>query len=105
RARGWRLTARLVESASANWEKPDRGIWEVRGEEKHFLSSKVMCWVACDRGARLARVREAREHAARWQAKADEIKADILEHGCKDGVFTQHYDTVGLDASALLIPL
>ena len=69
------------------------------------MSSKVMCWVACDRGARLARLREAHEHAARWQAHADEIKADIIEHGCKDGVFTQHYETDALDASALLIPL
>jgi GH15 family glucan-1,4-alpha-glucosidase len=69
------------------------------------VSSKVMCWVACDRGARLARLREANEHAERWQAHADEIKADIIEHGCKDGVFTQHYETEGLDASALLIPL
>jgi GH15 family glucan-1,4-alpha-glucosidase len=64
-----------------------------------------MCWVACDRGARLARIRDAHDHAARWQTHADEIKADIIEHGCKDGVFTQHYDTDALDASALLIPL
>ena len=77
----------------------------MRGEDKHFVSSKVMCWVACDRGARLARLREAREHAERWQAHADEIKADIIAHGCKQGVFTQHYETESLDASALLIPL
>jgi GH15 family glucan-1,4-alpha-glucosidase len=64
-----------------------------------------MCWVACDRGARLAALREQHEHAVRWQAHADEIKADIIEHGCKNGVFTQHYETDSLDASALLIPL
>lgn len=103
--RRWPLIERLVENAIANWEKPDRGIWEVRGEPRHFLSSKVMCWVACDRGARLARLREQHDHADKWQLKADEIKADILERGCKDGVFTQHYETDALDASALLIPL
>ena len=103
--RRWPLIERLVEAAIENWKLPDRGIWEVRGEDKHFVSSKVMCWVACDRGARLARLREAHEHAERWQAHADEIKADIIEHGCKDGVFTQHYETDALDASALLIPL
>ena len=103
--RRWPLIERLVEAAIENWKLPDRGIWEVRGEDKHFVSSKVMCWVACDRGARLARLREAHEHAERWQAHADEIKADIIEHGCKDGVFTQHYETEALDASALLIPL
>ena len=64
-----------------------------------------MCWVACDRGSRLATLREAHEHAVPLARKADEIKADILERGCKDGVFTQHYDTDALDASALLIPL
>ena len=69
------------------------------------MSSKVMCWVACDRGSRLAALREAHEHAAPLARKADEIKADIIEHGCKDGVFTQHYETDALDASALLIPL
>jgi alpha,alpha-trehalase len=103
--RRWPLIERLVEAAIENWKLPDRGIWEVRGEDKHFVSSKVMCWVACDRGARLARLREAHEHATRWQAHADEIKADVIEHGCKDGVFTQHYGTEALDASALLIPL
>jgi GH15 family glucan-1,4-alpha-glucosidase len=103
--RRWPLIERLVEAAIEHWQEPDRGIWEVRGEPRHFLSSKVMCWVACDRGARLARLREAHGHAERWQRKADEIKEEILEKGCKGGVFTQHYDTEALDASALLIPL
>jgi GH15 family glucan-1,4-alpha-glucosidase len=64
-----------------------------------------MCWVACDRGSRLATLRESHEQAAQWRAKADEIKADILDRGLKNGIFTQHYDTEALDASALLIPL
>jgi GH15 family glucan-1,4-alpha-glucosidase len=65
-----------------------------------------MCWVACDRGARLARLRHDRERAERWQAAADEIRADVCEHGVDErGVFTQHYDTDALDASCLLLPL
>ena len=78
----------------------------MRGEPKHFTSSKLMCWVALDRGARLAEIREERELAAQWQQIADEIKADICENGTReDGVFTQHYDTDALDASVLLMPL
>jgi GH15 family glucan-1,4-alpha-glucosidase len=65
-----------------------------------------MCWVAADRGARLAEIREELEYAARWQSAADEIKADICENALDDrGVFTQHYDTDALDASVLLMPL
>ena len=91
---------------SKNWREPDRGIWEVRGEPKHFTSSKLMCWVAADRGARLAEIRDELEHAARWQSAADEIKADILENGVDErGVFCQHYDTDALDASVLLMLL
>jgi alpha,alpha-trehalase len=95
-----------VDEAIAHWREPDRGIWEVRGEPKHFTSSKVMCWVACDRGARLARLRSAHDLAARWQSAADEIQQDILEHGVDErSVFTQHYDTDALDASVLLMVL
>jgi alpha,alpha-trehalase len=103
--RRWPLIKRLVQNAIDYWREPDRGMWEVRGEPKHFVSSKVMCWVACDRGARLARLREDHEQGDKWQEHADEIKNDILEHGCKDGVFVQHYDTDALDASCLLLPL
>jgi GH15 family glucan-1,4-alpha-glucosidase len=102
----WPLLIRQVESARENWRTPDRGIWEVRGDEKHFTSSKLMCWVALDRGARLAELREDWERAAEWRACADEIHADICENALDDrGVFTQHYDTTALDASVLLMPL
>jgi GH15 family glucan-1,4-alpha-glucosidase len=102
----WPILKRQVEQAIANWRDPDRGVWEVRGEPKHFTSSKVMCWVALDRGARLARMRDEPELAGRWQAVADEIHADVLSNGVDArGVFTQHYDTDALDASTLLIPL
>ncbi len=63
--RVWPILVRQVESAIEHWREPDRGIWEVRGEPKHFTSSKMMCWVACDRGARLAELREDRARAER----------------------------------------
>jgi GH15 family glucan-1,4-alpha-glucosidase len=104
--RMWPILQRQVESALEHWRKPDRGMWEVRGEPQHFTSSKLMCWVAADRGAALARLRDNHELADRWQAAADEIHADICEHGVDQrGVFTQHYDTEALDASLLLMPL
>jgi GH15 family glucan-1,4-alpha-glucosidase len=102
----WPILVRQVEAALEHWREPDRGMWEVRGDPKHFTSSKLMCWVAADRGAKLARLRDDDEHAKAWQAAADEIHADICEHGVDDrGVFTQHYDTDALDASLLLMPL
>src|SRR5206468_9004276 len=92
-----------VQCAIDNWREPDRGIWEVRGEPQHFTSSKIMCWVALDRGARLARLRE-EQCADEWQRVADEIHADICEHGVDErGVFTQHYGSTALDASCLQI--
>jgi GH15 family glucan-1,4-alpha-glucosidase len=104
--RMWTILGRLVEEAIAEWRQPDRGIWEIRGEPKHFTSSKVMCWVAVDRGVRLASLRGDLEIAQRWQVAADEIKADVLANGLDSrGVFTQHYDTTALDASLLLLPL
>ncbi|MEA2347560.1 MAG: alpha,alpha-trehalase [Thermoleophilaceae bacterium] len=104
--RVWPILERQVEAAIENWRDPDRGIWEVRGDPQHFTSSKLMCWVACDRGARLAELKDDEERAERWQAEADTIHADICEHGTDSrGVFCQHYDTDALDASVLLMPL
>jgi alpha,alpha-trehalase len=104
--RSWRLLSHAVEDTIAHWDKPDRGIWEVRGEPKHFVSSKMMCWVALDRGSRLAGMRGDADAAGRWAEIAADIKADILENGVDErGVFTQHYDTDALDASSLLMPL
>ena len=104
--RVWPTLCRQVESALAAWRDPDRGMWEVRGEPKHFTSSKLFCWVAADRGARLAAMHDEHELAARWQAAADEIHEDICEHGVDErGVFVQHYETNALDASLLLMPL
>jgi len=102
--RWWPILQRQVQQALDHWREPDCGMWEVRGEPKHFTSSKLLCWVAVERGARLARLREEWEIAKKWQAAADEIHADILEHGVDErGVFVQHYATRALDASVLLM--
>ncbi|HET7508994.1 MAG TPA: glycoside hydrolase family 15 protein [Solirubrobacterales bacterium] len=102
---GRQLIRYQVEAAIDAWPHPDQGIWESRGEPQHYVSSKLMMWVAVDRGARLARSHGFDEQAEEWQAKAEEFKAEILDRGVRDGVFRQHYDTDALDASLLLIPL
>jgi GH15 family glucan-1,4-alpha-glucosidase len=102
----WPIIKRQVDAAMAHWRDPDRGIWEVRGEPRHFTSSKLMCWVAVDRGARLAHIRADEATALRWEAAAGEIHADICANGLDQrGVFVQHYETEALDASVLLMPL
>jgi GH15 family glucan-1,4-alpha-glucosidase len=102
----WDMLGKLVENALKVWREPDRGIWEVRGEPRHFTASKVMCWVAADRGRYLARARGADEQADKWESAADEIHADICAHGVDDrGVFVQCYGESALDASALLVPI
>ena len=102
----WNGLAGFVDDALAHWQEPDQGIWEVRGDPKHFTASKVMCWVAASRGADLAEERGDDERAKRWRAGADEIKADVLAKDVsKRGVFRQHDETDGLDASLLLLPI
>ncbi|HEY0317385.1 MAG TPA: glycoside hydrolase family 15 protein [Solirubrobacterales bacterium] len=94
-----------VEAAIDAWPHPDQGIWESRGAPRHYVSSKLMIWVAVDRGARLARGLGFDGIADEWQEKADEFHAEILERGVRDGIFRQHYETDALDASLLLMPL
>jgi GH15 family glucan-1,4-alpha-glucosidase len=102
----WPVLSDQVRCAAEVWREPDQGIWETRGAPRHYVSSKLMCWVATDRGARLAERRGLDDDAHRWQALADEIHAEILERGVDErGVFRQHYETDALDASALLVPL
>jgi len=99
----WPLIKDQAECAQAVWRNPDQGIWEARGKPQHYVSSKLMCWVAMDRAAKLADIRGENQLAAEWNAVAADIKADILEHGVdKRGVLVQHYDTESLDASTLL---
>ncbi len=103
--RSWRIVVQAVETALLSWKDVDRGIWEVRGEPQHFTFSKIMCWVAADRGARLAALRGERERADLWWASAHEIHADICEKAVSDeGFFAQSYGSNELDASLLLLP-
>jgi alpha,alpha-trehalase len=102
----WPVLQDQVRCALAVWDKPDQGIWEARGEPKHYVSSKLMCWVAADRGARIATRLGNDEQSQEWQAAADTIRADILARGVSgQGVFRQHYDTDALDASTVLVVL
>jgi alpha,alpha-trehalase len=101
--RMWPIVQAQAECAANVWRNPDQGIWEARGEPQHYVSSKLMCWVAMDRAANLADMRGDDDLQAKWQATADEIRADILEHGVSErGVLRQHYATDALDASTLL---
>ena len=98
----WPIVRSQAECATNIWREPDQGIWEARGKPQHYVSSKLMCWVALDRAGKLAEMRGDPELQKTWSATADEIQADILEHGARDGVLRQHYDTDALDASTLL---
>jgi GH15 family glucan-1,4-alpha-glucosidase len=99
----WPIVESQAECATKVWREPDQGIWEARGAPQHYVSSKLMSWVALDRAASLAEIRGDQERAAEWRATADEIRADILEHGVSDrGVLRKHYGADSLDASVLL---
>jgi alpha,alpha-trehalase len=99
----WPIVQAQAACATSVWRNPDQGIWEARGKPQHYVSSKLMCWVALDRAAQLAEIGGDPELQATWQATADEIRDDILAHGVtKEGVLRQHYDTDSLDASTLL---
>jgi alpha,alpha-trehalase len=99
----WPIVEAQAKCATARWRDPDQGIWEARGKPQHYVSSKLMSWVALDRAAKLAEIRGDGELQNSWQDTAEEIHADILEHGLRsDGVLRQHYDTDALDASTLL---
>ena len=105
-ARLWPVIHDQVEQAIASWRLADQGIWESRSEPRHYVSSKLMCWVALDRGARLAARRGKDDIADRWRLVANEIHAEICSRGLDErGVFTQFYGSTALDASLLLMPL
>ena len=99
----WPIVVAQAECATEAWRTPDQGIWEARGKPQHYVSSKLMGWVALDRAAKLAEIRGDPEQASKWRVTAEEIKEDILTHGVtKKGVLRQHYETDALDASTLL---
>jgi GH15 family glucan-1,4-alpha-glucosidase len=99
----WPIIQAQAECATAVWREPDQGIWEARGDPKHYVSSKLMGWVAMDRAAQLAGMRGDKGREKTWRATAEEIRADILSNGVSEqGVLRQHYGTDALDASNLL---
>jgi GH15 family glucan-1,4-alpha-glucosidase len=99
----WPLVQAQADCATAVWREPDQGIWEARGKPRHYVSSKLMCWVALDRAAQLADIQGRTDLAAGWTETAAEIESDVVEHGVDErGVLRQHYDTDALDASTLL---
>jgi GH15 family glucan-1,4-alpha-glucosidase len=102
----WPIVQAQAECATKVWRQPDQGIWEARGKPQQYVSSKLMCWVALDRASKLADIAGEGELGEQWGATAEEIRADILEHGVDDrGVLRQHYATDALDASTLLAAL
>lgn len=97
----------LADAAASQWEQPDNGIWEIRGEPRHFLFSKLMCWVALDRAVRLAEQLHAGHRAEAWSKTADSIRTAILERGwnAEAAAFTQSFGSRLLDAAALMLPI
>ncbi|HKK91943.1 MAG TPA: glycoside hydrolase family 15 protein [Longimicrobiales bacterium] len=107
----WELAVRLADWVAANWRRPDSGPWEVRTEPRHFVFSKLMCWVALDRAVRAAEELGLEDDPAadveRWRTERDAVRADILERGWNEevGAFVQSYGTRDLDAANLVIPI
>jgi alpha,alpha-trehalase len=97
----------LADTAAVRWREKDQGIWEVRGEARHFLYSKVMCWVALDRAMKLADRLRAGEKVGDWKAARDEIWDTVVREGWNEsaGAFTQYFGSTDLDASNLMMPI
>ncbi len=104
---GWQELQRILEWLGKNWQRPDEGIWEVRGGPREFLHSRLMCWVAFDRALRLAQKRSLSGPLEGWQRSRDAIRHDIFANFWDDGLqsFVQSKGTKDLDASVLLMPL
>ncbi|NYI42834.1 glycoside hydrolase family 15 protein [Demequina lutea] len=105
-ADAWAIQVALMEHLEGEWQEPDNGLWEVRGDRRHFTHSKVMAWVAADRMSRAVADHHLEGPGKRWEALRDEIRADVLAHGydSEHNTFTQSYDSKVLDASLLMIP-
>jgi len=101
----WEIVRNICRTISTHWEKPDKGIWEIRKEEKHFVFSKVMSWVAMDRATKIAALLNKTYYAETWSSIADDIKENVLKNGWKEDLqtFTQTYSNTELDASLLLM--
>ena len=103
----WTQLQRLVDWVAVHWHEPDEGIWEVRGGRQEFLYSRLMCWVAMDRGIRLAQRRSLPAPLGRWTRVRDRIYTEIYTNfwDSERGAFVQHRNSHALDASTLLMPL
>jgi GH15 family glucan-1,4-alpha-glucosidase len=103
----WRTVERLLDWVAKNWEQPDQSIWEVRGPRRNFTYSKLQCWVALDRGVRLARKRSFPTEGESWRRERNRIYRAIMQEGWsgKEGAFTQSFGSDALDASTLMMPL
>ena len=103
----WQHLIRMIDWVCENWQQPDHGIWEVRGGKQEFLYSRLMCWVAVDRGFRLAHKRSFPAPLERWHKVRDEIYYDIFENFWDEdrGAFVQAKGSRAVDASSLLMPL
>ncbi|SHF90638.1 Glucoamylase (glucan-1,4-alpha-glucosidase), GH15 family [Mariniphaga anaerophila] len=101
----WTITRSIVRIVSKNWKKPDRGIWEIRTEQRHFVFSKLLCWVAIDRAIKVAKLIRRNEYVDKWSKLRDTISKDIIKKGWNEEVqaFTQSYGSKNLDASTLLM--
>ncbi|WP_297908058.1 glycoside hydrolase family 15 protein [uncultured Parabacteroides sp.] len=101
----WEMVKSILMTVISDWRKPDKGIWEIRGEGKNFVSSKVMCWVALDRGARIADLLNKPSYRQYWSDEAARIKEDVMRNGWKEDIqsFSQAYENSDLDASLLLM--
>ena len=101
----WEIVRNISRTVSTHWEKPDRGIWELRNEEKHFVFSKVMSWVAMDRASKIAGLLNKSSYAETWRDIANDIKEDVLKKGWNEELqtFTQTYYNSDMDASLLLM--
>jgi alpha,alpha-trehalase len=103
----WRLLVSIVDWVADNWHQPDSSIWEVRAEPRHYVYSKVMCWVALDRAIRMAGELGVPPTLDHWTAQRDAIREDVLRNGWNEEkqAFTQSYGSDCLDAANLLIPV
>lgn len=101
----WEMVKSILAMVMEDWQKPDKGIWEIRGESRHFVSSKVMCWVALDRGAKIAVLLNKYTYGERWSQEAVKIKEDVMSNGWKEELqsFSQTYDNQAFDSSLLLM--